>query len=146
MLCYIIGGGYYLEYYKKRVSEAGLSGNFIFTGFVSYDSLPAYYRKIGLIVAPVHDESFGQVTPFAMGMGLPVVGYDTGAIKEILGTSETLVKCGDIEALAGLVVETMNNPRQRKQTGKENKERAHNYFSVEKMMDGYENLYKQYIS
>lgn len=144
--CYIIGGGYYLSYYKKRVNEEGLNKNFIFTGFVSYDVLPEYYKKIGLIVAPVHDESFGQVTPFAMSMGLPVVGFDTGAMGEILGSKRTLVKYGDINALAELIVDTMNEPAKRKQAGLENRERARAFFSVEKMISSYENLYNRYIS
>ena len=146
LLCYIVGGGYYLDYYKNRVKEEGMKDNFVFTGFVSYESLPAYYRKIGLIVAPVHDESFGQVTPFAMSMGLPVVGYDTGALSEILGSKKTLVKYGDTDALASLAIEILNNPEKKKQAGFENKERVYNLFSTEKMINGYENLYKLYTS
>jgi len=146
LLCYIVGGGYYLDYYKKRVSEEGLNTQFVFTGFVSYKSLPEYYRKIGLIVAPVHDESFGQVTPFAMSMGLPVIGYDTGALSEILGSKRTLVRYGDIDALSNMIVEMTNDPEKRKQSGLENKERVHEYFSVEKMIDEYKNLYQLYIS
>ena len=35
-------------------------------------------------VAPVHSESFGHVSVFAMGMELPVAGYNVGALEEIL--------------------------------------------------------------
>ncbi len=146
LTCYIIGGGYYLDYYRKRVQEEGLERKFIFTGFVSYDSLPEYYKKIGLIVAPVHDESFGQVTPFAMSMGLPVAGYDTGALAEILGSGKMLVPTGNTEALSSLIADVMNNPELRKQTGLANKKRARDLFSVEKMMEDYRTLYRQYIS
>lgn len=144
--CFIIGGGYYLEYYRKRVREERMERKFNFTGFVSYDALPEYYKKIGLIVAPVHDESFGQVTPFAMSMGLPVAGYDTGAVAEILGSKEMLVPYGDTEALAALIADVMSNPEQRTQTGLTNKKRAHQFFSVEKMLQDYRKLYQQYIA
>lgn len=146
LLCYIVGGGYYLDYYKSRVNKEGMKDNFVFTGFVSYESLPGYYMKMGLIVAPVHDESFGQVTPFAMSMGLPVVGYDTGALGEILGSKKTLVKYGDTDGLANLAIEILNNSEKKKQVGQENKKRMQNLFSVEKMINGYENLYKLYTS
>lgn len=146
LTCYIIGGGYYLNLYKKRVEEEGLGQHFIFTGFVSYEQLPAYYRKIGLIVAPVHDESFGQVTPFAMSMGLPVVGYDTGALSEILGSKEMLVEYGNTEALANLIIEIASNEGQKKKWGRQNKRRVHEYFSVQKMIGDYEDLYKNCIS
>ena len=145
IFCYIIGGGFYLDYYKQRVKEEGLKKRFNFTDFVSYESLPGHYKKIGVIVAPVHDESFGQVTPFAMCMGLPVVGYDTGALSEILGSKSTLVKYGDSEALANLIVEMVNNPQRRKQLGGENKKRAQACFSVEKMTEEYENLYNSVL-
>lgn len=140
--CYIIGGGYFLKYYKQRVKEEGMGKHFIFTGFVSYQSLPNYYKKIGLIVAPVHDESFGQVTPFAMSMGLPVAGYDIGALCEILGSRETLVNYGDVNSLSELIVDLMNNPEQRNQLGIKNKNRARTLFSVEKMIEQYELLYQ----
>ncbi|MDZ4792731.1 MAG: glycosyltransferase family 4 protein [Bacteroidota bacterium] len=146
LTCYIIGGGYYLNQYKKRVKEEGLVKQFIFTGFISYDLLPSYYKKIGLIVAPVHDESFGQVTPFAMSMGLPVVGYDTGALSEILGGKEMLADYGDTDALANLIVETVNNPAQKKKWGLANKNRVHAFFSVEKMIEEYVKLYESCMS
>jgi glycosyltransferase involved in cell wall biosynthesis len=143
--CYIIGDGFYLDYYKKRVKEEGLDNDFIFTGFVSYEELPGYYKKICLVIAPVHDESFGQVTPFAMSMGLPVVGYATGALEEILGSKRTLVEYGDKDALAALAVEMINDPGRREQAGRENKERVHQYFSVEKMISEYEHLYNSIL-
>jgi glycosyltransferase involved in cell wall biosynthesis len=144
--CYIIGGGYYFDAFRERVRQEGQEKNFIFTGFVSYDALPDYYKKIGLIVAPVHDESFGQVTPFAMGMGLPVAGFDTGALKEILGSSEMLVPYGEVQALAERIVQVMQSPDWRKKTGTFNRQRALDYFTVEKMIGDYTSLYQQYLS
>jgi glycosyltransferase involved in cell wall biosynthesis len=143
--CYIIGGGYYYDHYRQRVNEERLSANFIFTGFVSYDKLPSWYSKLGLIVAPVHDESFGQVTPFAMGMGLPVVGYDTGAMAELLGSNDDLVPTGNVERLAQLVVDRMQDPALRKQKGIANQSRARQMFSVESMIEKYKSLYQSIL-
>jgi len=142
--CYIVGGGYYLEYYKQRVSEENLENNFTFTGFVSYSALPEFYKKIGVFVAPVYDESFGQVTPFAMSMGLAVAGYDTGALSEILGSKDTLVETGNIERLADVIVDLVNNPNKRKELGLKNQKRARENFSVESMTNQYEKLYAKY--
>lgn len=142
--CYIIGGGYYLEYYKQKVKEKNLENNFTFTGFVSYRALPELYKKIGVFVAPVYDESFGQVTPFAMSMGLSVAGYDTGALSEILGYKVTLVETGNIESLADVIVDLVNNPNKRKELGLKNQKRARENFSVESMTNQYEKLYEIY--
>lgn len=145
LYCYIIGGGYYLEYFKKRVREEGLNRHFEFTGFVPYDELPAYYKKLGLILAPVHDESFGQVTPFAMSMGLPVAGFDTGALQELLGGKEMLVPGGDVEGLARLAVTITDDIRLRKKAGAANKQRARALFSIEQMISDYLVLYRKYV-
>lgn len=144
--CYIVGGGTLLGYYQDRVKKEGLSAQFTFTGFVSYDTLPQHYKKIGVIVAPVHDESFGQVTPFAMGMGIPVVGYDTGALSEILGSSDNLVPYGDINALAEKAIDVLSDPVRARQTGERNRDRARQLFSIEKMISEYENLYDKHLA
>jgi len=144
--CYIIGEGYFSGHYKKRVKEENLAANFIFTGHISYNELPAYYKKMSVFVAPVHDESFGQVVPFAMSMGLSVAGYDTGALPEILGQKETLVEYGNAEALAKLIVALVNDPQQRKLLGQKNQEKAHRDFSVEQMTGAYEKLYATHLA
>lgn len=143
--CYIVGGGYYLESYKKRVKEENLDNNFTFTGFVSYQVLPEYYKKMGVFVTPVYDESFGQVTPFAMSMGLGVAGYDTGALSEILGYKDTLVETGNIEKLADVIVDLVNNPDRCKELGLRNQKRASENFSVESMVKEYKMLYELYL-
>jgi len=143
--CYIIGGGYFLEYYKQRVAEEQLGRNFIFTGVISYSLLPEYYKKFSVFVAPVHDESFGQVTPFAMSMGLSVAGYNTGALSEILGYKDTLVEYGDIEGLANVISSLVKYPEKRIKLGEINQERAHKNFSVESMISKYRDLYAMYI-
>jgi glycosyltransferase involved in cell wall biosynthesis len=143
---YIVGGGFYMKDFRKRVRVEGLSDRFTFTGFVPYQELPQHYKNISLIIAPVHDESFGQVTPFAMGMGLPVAGYDTGAMKEILGSGDTLVPYGDRNALSDMIVSLMNDPAKRKDLGNRNKERARKLFDVSGMIKEYDKLYSRNLA
>ena len=138
---HIVGGGQLLDDFKRRVRDEGLESNISFAGFVSYDDLPAIYRRFSIFVAPVHDESFGQVTPFAMGMGMCVAGYDTGAMSEILGSCETLVPSGSVRPLADLIVEIANDPPRRKSIGSFNKQRATESFTVEQMVRDYRTLF-----
>jgi glycosyltransferase involved in cell wall biosynthesis len=138
---HIVGVGPLLDTYKRRVRDDGLESNISFTGIVSYDDLPEVYRRFSIFVAPVHDESFGQVTPFAMSMGLCVAGYDTGAISEILGSAETLAPTGDVEALAQIVIDLANDPLRRKALAISFQQRAHDLFSIERMIGEYRNLY-----
>jgi glycosyltransferase involved in cell wall biosynthesis len=143
---HIIGGGPLLEGFKRRVRDEDLESNISLTGFVSYDDLPVMYRRFSIFVAPVHDESFGQVTPFAMGMGMCVAGYNTGAMGEILGSEETLAPTGDVDGLATIVVELANDAARQKNIGAANRQRASGKFSVEQMVREYRELYSRVLS
>lgn len=141
----IIGGGTNLDAYKSKVEQAGLGAAFHFTGYVSYHELPALFEQMSLFVAPVHTESFGQVSAFAMGMQLPVVGYDVGALKEIVETSDLLAPAEDSDALARIVLSLLNEPEKRLQLGLSNRARAERLFSVEAMATSYRLLYENVL-
>ncbi len=136
---YIIGGGSLMDSYKTQLAEQGVSANFVMPGFVAYDQLPDYYRKLSLFVAPVWKESFGQVSSFAMGMEIPVVGYKMGALSEILGTDEFLAS--DTQELAEIILRLLDDREKRLEIGAYNYARVHELFSVEKMVEKYDLLY-----
>jgi glycosyltransferase involved in cell wall biosynthesis len=81
-----------------------------------------------------------------MGVGLPVVGYDTGALREILGSSEDLVPYGDVDALATKALRMLDDRHRRRETGMQHKQRARALFTVEKMISEYEQLYDKQLS
>lgn len=139
--CLIVGGGSLLESMLAKVAAAGLANRFQFTDYVAYEDLPGYYAQMSVFVAPVRQESFGQVTPFAMSMGLPVVAYRTGALPELLVDEALLAPVGDSGALARLVVDLLDQPERRKQIGERNRQRAHSLYSVQAMLASYRSLY-----
>lgn len=139
----VIGGGTFLEPWRGAVADAGLAENFHFTGYVPYDSLPGWYREMSVFVAPVWQESFGQVSPFAMSMGIPVAGYRVGALEEILGDSRCLGRSR--EALSKIIVGLLDDREERLRIGEKNRERAHRLFSVETMTEKYGRLYEELL-
>jgi glycosyltransferase involved in cell wall biosynthesis/SAM-dependent methyltransferase len=142
----IVGGGSLLDPFKAAVAAAGVSHNFEFTGYVSYDALPALYRRMSLFVAPVWKESFGQVSPFAMSMKVPVIGYDVGAIPEIIGTHDLVAPAADADALARIAVRLLDTPKERKALGIAQLRRAQENFSVQAMIDHYAEIYAEITS
>jgi Glycosyltransferase len=138
----IVGGGTLYNTYKRRVEEEGLSAAFEFTGYVPYDELPAYYKRISIFVAPVHQESFGQVTPFAMNMGIPVAGYNIGALPEILADQTLLAEPGNSDQLSDILVNLLDDKHRMKKISEFNKERAGKYFSLETMISAYREIYR----
>ena len=113
----VVGGGEHLRAFEEAAARAGVVDRVRFTRYMAYEDLRDLYARMAVFLAPVHSESFGQVSVFAMGMGLPVVGYDAGALKEILGRSDTLAAPGNACELAEIIVRMLDNPRLAEEIG-----------------------------
>lgn len=138
----IVGGGPQYEYYVNKVKKAGVYGNFVFTGYVPYIDLPEWYKKFTIFVAPVWQESFGQVSPFAMSMGMPVAGYNIGAINEIIDNRSLLAESDDSNTLSDILVQLLDDYDKCVEIGRNNQSRAQSLFGVQKMVDEYYELYE----
>lgn len=141
----IVGGGSLLEPFQQAVRDAGVEGNFEFTGYVAYDELPGYYSRMSMFVAPVWKESFGQVSAFAMNMRVPVIGYDVGAIGEIVNSKALLAPAGDADRLANVAVALLDDVDALEKVGREHQSRAEKKFSVRAMIYAYKHLYAELI-
>lgn len=137
----IVGDGCLLPHFKAEVKKAGLADRFLFPGYVAYERLPEFYRQMDVFVAPVFCESFGQVTPFAMNMGIPVAAYATGALPEILHDPTIVAPAGDSAGLAEIIVALLADPQRRGETAGCNQSRAAAHFSVGTMVSHYSKLY-----
>jgi glycosyltransferase involved in cell wall biosynthesis len=140
---YVVGGGSLLQPYLERTEQAGVRENFRFSGYVPYESLPGWYEKFRIFVAPVWKESFGQVAPFAMSKGCTVAGYDIGALAEIVGGHETLGH--DVGEAAGIIVALLNDPEKLERMGQANRLRARELFGLTKMIERYTAIYDRML-
>lgn len=141
----IVGGGTFLELYKEAVRKAGVSESFVFTDYVPYEDLPGLYAQMSVFAAPVCKESFGQVSMFAQNMGIPVVGYNVGALPEIVHDPDLLAPAGDSSRLADIVVMLLNDRDKRLDIGRSAQERAQKSFPVESMVASYGELYTKLL-
>lgn len=142
----IVGGGSLFNHYKQRVEEEGLSKQFDFPGYVPYNELPAYYEKIDIFITPVHQESFGQVTPFAMNMGIPVAGYDVGALAEIIADRSLLAAKGNSAQLSDIIVQLLDDKKRLQEISLFNRQRAQQLFSLTSMITAYNAIYQAVLS
>lgn len=141
----IVGGGPQYDYYIDRVKAAKVFDNFEFTGYVPYVTLPDWYKKFTVFVAPVWQESFGQVSPFAMSMGMPVAGYRVGALNEIINNETLLAGPGNVKKLSNILVSLLDDYDKCVEIGKNNQKRAQELFGVQKMVDDYYALYQEVL-
>jgi glycosyltransferase involved in cell wall biosynthesis len=139
----IIGDGSLFAHFHARVEEERLLNRFEFMGYIPYAELPLHYTRFKVFVAPVWQESFGQVVPFAMSMGLAVAGNRIGALPEILGDTRTLGATPD--ELASHILHLLENRDAIDAAGARNRSIACSNFSVKQMAVAYFELYKSII-
>jgi glycosyltransferase involved in cell wall biosynthesis len=73
----VIGDGYLR---KRLIQKSGKSTKFL--GFVSDKKIPKYYKFAKALIYCSQDEDFGLVPVEAMNFGVPVIAFNSGAIKE----------------------------------------------------------------
>jgi glycosyltransferase involved in cell wall biosynthesis len=142
----IVGDGQLLPSYRSQVDRCNLTASFEFPRYVSYSALPHYVQMMSLFLAPVHSESFGQVTSFAMAQGIAVIGYRVGALPEIVDDPRLLVDPGDFRALGELALCLLRDPQRLREIGERNRRRAMDLFSVEHMVTQYRDIYQAIIN
>ncbi len=123
----------YLTRLKALARQLGLGERTAFTGQLE-DVRPAL-AAMDVVVHAGEPEPFGLVNVEAMAMEKPVAAFAWGALPEIIRHGETglLVSPGDEAALAGAVLELLNDPDQRRAFGRAGRARALECFTAERM-------------
>lgn len=138
-LIYIVGGGFNFHHYVERTRQEGVRGNFYFTGEVGYKDLHSWYDKFGIFIAPVHNESYGLVVPYAMSKRIPVIAYRRGVLPELLGDTNRLVNTSP--EMVQAIIDLLDNQEKIGILTKNSRERVIKNFSMNRMITDYDNLY-----
>ena len=90
---------------RERAQALGLSltEDVVFTGHVEHDDLLACYAAADLFLCLSEHEGFCVPLLEARAFGLPVVAYDTGAVRETLRGAGVLLEDKDPEVVAELL-------------------------------------------
>ena len=107
----------------------------------------AWLRRSELLVHPARWEGFGLALLEAMLAGLPVVASDVSSVPEIVvdGETGTLVPPDDPAALATALDALLSDGALRTAYGRAGLERAHREFSVERMAEQTERVYREAV-
>ena len=128
------------SYFADEV-EPYLTGGIEFHGHKSGDVLRKEVAGArGALVTPLWDEPFGLVAAEALSCGTPVVGFDRGALAEVVGDCGYLVKSGDVDALALAILSVGRIERAAC------RRRALERLSIQAMIRGYEDCYAKVIA
>lgn len=99
----------------------------VFTGFVSDEMLPRYYKSAHVFCAPsTGGESFGIVLVEAMASGLPIVASDIPGYASVVqhGKQGVLVEPKNIEMLAMSLIRLLADSELRDKMSQEGREKA----------------------
>lgn len=105
----IAGDGYENDKYSDFIKKSALSNGVILTGYVYGNILSSLYDGCALYVLPSSHEGLPIALLEAMSYGAPVVVSDIPANKEIGLPQECYFPCGDVEALASRISETLTS-------------------------------------
>ncbi len=142
------GSGPLKDSLAALMRQMGLESHIRFTGFISEDELPDYYRMADFFVLPTRElEGFGLVTLEAMASGLPVMGTPIGGTQEILGKFDQhfLFKDSSADAMAALIFESYQRIRENPKIWEEMSLRCQKFvernYSWEKNVGALENIF-----
>lgn len=98
----ISGIGPDLEESKQLVSLLNLNNLVDFTGYVSYQDVPAVYRNADLFITPTWSEGFSNTILEAMACGLPIVAARAIGVVDCLTDDKDALfhEVHDVEGLA----------------------------------------------
>ncbi|MGZ9270612.1 MAG: glycosyltransferase family 4 protein [Candidatus Binatia bacterium] len=101
----VVGDGPERPSFESSLAARGLLNRARFTGAVSYEQVPEFFKQIDFLVMPTETtgrirEQFGRVLVEAMAGSIPVIGSTCGAIPEVIAEAGLVFPEGDVQALA----------------------------------------------
>jgi len=123
---------YFEKEVKPRLSYAGAE----FIGEIGHQQKVELYQAAVAVVYPINfNEPFGLVMAEALAAGTPLMAFDRGSVREILSEPDTAVIGKSVDELVKKFPQIEQINRQ------QCIDRVRQLFSVEKMVDEYEQLY-----
>lgn len=139
----IVGSGSLEERHKEFVRQHQMQDYALFLGLREDISLIWGATDVGVLCSDT--ETLPVSLLEAGACGVPVVGTDVEGIRQVIqsGTTGLLVPHNDSPALAGAILELLNNPRQRLEMGEAARRYVESHFSFEKMTQDYLKLFRR---
>ena len=132
--------GSYRRELKRMVKIFGLEDRFLWLDWL--EDTAVFYEALDIFVSPSHTESFGLAMLEAMLRGRPVVATATDGAIELLGNTGVITPVKDPVGLKAGIADLIDNERKRVAIGAELQIQANHRFSVDRMIDATEAVYR----
>ena len=147
------------DYYFQKIVKPEVDNQLIrLTDFMTGDGKSEFFKNSRAFIFPIHwEEPFGLVMIEAMACGTPVIAYNRGSVSEVVrdgvtgfiidpdnqdrpGKGSWVIKKQGIEGLVEAVKRVGEIDRMAC------RKHVEEHFTVEKMVDGYESVYKKIVA
>lgn len=102
------------------------------------------YSAVDLFTLPSIEDNLPQTGIESLACGTPVVAFSTGGIPEVVVHNETgmCAPVRDEKALGGMIATLLADDSMRERMGANGRKRVEEFFTAEKQIDAYLNLYR----
>lgn len=140
---WIVGEGPEKARLQKEVARLGIASSVDWFDF--QEQLSPLYRRMTVLLIPSRSEGLPNVALEAMAYGMPVVGAAVGGVPEVVTDASTgfVVSRGDVEAMAGRVLELLNDAALRHRLGRHAREAVFSRFSPTARYQKLARLYRE---
>ncbi|WP_066250060.1 glycosyltransferase family 4 protein [Neobacillus drentensis] len=103
----------------RKELQAQSESNMTFTGYLVGKHLAKVYSASDLLVFPSPTETFGNVVLESLASGTPVIGANSGGVKDIINSGVTGILCkpGQVREFRDAIVQLLTNAELREQMG-----------------------------
>jgi glycosyltransferase involved in cell wall biosynthesis len=139
-----IGGGELEDAFKEQARSRGIDKVTVFAGLQPVERMAECLAAIDVVVHTSLLEGLARVLPQALAVGRPVVSFDIDGAHEVVipGRTGQLVDPRRPGQLAGILVQLLTNPEQRRAMGKAGAELVRSQWTTEAMVAGIDDVYR----
>jgi glycosyltransferase involved in cell wall biosynthesis len=141
----LVGDGPERESLERLAHDVGVMRRCLFLGY--QEEVGRYYDAIDALVLPSGNEGTPVSVIEALAAGRPVVATRVGGTPDVVrdGTDGFLVELGDVESLAARLTELAADPEQRSRMGATGRQHVRERYSVGRLVDDTEELYRRLL-
>lgn len=142
----IVGDGPLRKSLMRMTYQSGMEKKVIFLG--QRRDIAGILSAFDIFVMPSVWETFGIAAAEAMAIGLPVVAYDVGGLKEVVvdGVTGLLVRDRNPAHLTNAIIELVTNSAKRRLLGQNGRRIVGERFGFETTAEQYVSLYESLLN
>lgn len=142
----IVGDGDLRPSYEAAARKLKLNGRVYFTGHVSDEELPDFYRLADVTVLPslTMGEAFGLVLLESMACGTPVIASRLPGVRTLVadGQDGFLIQPGDAHALMQRMIRLFKDSNLRQEFGQRGRKKVEAQYTWSSAVDKLEKVYR----